>query len=270
MSFYISTILLVQGWLVGVLINHLANVLPLNEPIGQVPFCKRTVIKAGPEFLSLQERDEDEVPREYCHTPRHPAAWSALIAYLSGNQTCPKCAQPIGLRSVVVEILTPTLFWYLSTQYPPSAYLGFLLLYTTILILLAVTDLEHRLIQNVVILPAILLALLGMFVTPHFSWQQGVLGGALGLIVFFLFERISRGGLGGGDVTLSAFIGLITGFPDVILYMVLGILLAGFGGAILLAMRRVTLKTYFPYGPFLMVAGWVVMVWNTQLYALLY
>ncbi len=258
-------VVVLLGWLAGVVVNHAANVLPLRESLWQRPFCKRRR-DAGPEFVSTA-RLGAAPPAEavYCRAPRPPAAWSALAAYLTGRARCAVCGKTVGPRAVLVEVATPILFWLVSRQYGFSAYLPFALAYTAILVLLTVTDLEHRLIQRVVMLPALLLAAAGSFFAPHFGWQRAVLGGATGFVVFYLFALIGRGALGEGDVVLATFLGLITAFPNVVLALVYGILLGGIVSGLLLLTRRATLKTFIPYGPFLMVAGWGVLVWGNSL-----
>jgi prepilin signal peptidase PulO-like enzyme (type II secretory pathway) len=269
MNLLILLVFLFLGWLAGVLINHAANVLPLKAPLFRPPFCKRRLDDGGAEFFSTAKKGEETeaVQPTYCHAPRPFIAWSALIAYLTGNQACPSCGRSIGLRSLLVELITPILFVLLVQRYPLSIYLVFVCLYTAVLVLLTVTDLEHRLIQHVVILPAILLAIVGSFLTPNFGWRQAIFGGALGFIVFYLFALIARGGLGEGDVTLAAFLGLIIAFPNIIIALVYGILLAGLASVILLVIRRATLKTFIPYGPFLMLSGWATLVWGNTLSA---
>jgi len=256
----------ILGWLTGVIINHLANILPLKETPFQQPFCKRRLNFTGQEFISTATKGEDaaEAP-SYCHAPRPPIAWSGLLAYLGGNQHCSTCGKTLGLRSLAIEIFTPILFVFLYQHYTLSVYLLFALLYTAILLLLTVTDLEHRLIQNVVILPSLLLAFIGGFYSPYFSWKQAVLGGAIGFVVFYVLALLARGGLGSGDVTLAAFLGLITGFPNIILVVVYGMLLGGIISAALLITRRATMKTFIPYGPFLIITGWVALVWGESL-----
>jgi len=66
---------------------------------------------------------------------------------------------------------------------------------------------------------------------------------------------LTRGGIGGGDATLAAFIGLTTGFPQGLQALAYGILIAGGVSLFLLLTRRATLKTAIPYGPFLALGG---------------
>lgn len=248
--------------MVGVLLNHAADVLPRRAGLARRPACPQ------------------------CGVERAPVAWSAVAAYLSGRQYCLGCGRPVALRSVLVELLVPLLFVFLLGRYGLSLQLGWLLLYTAALILITVIDLEHKLILHVVILPAIVLAIVGGFFNDDFSWRRALLGGAFGFAfvwgLFWLAPRLT--GLlqrllrretrevpfGFGDVTLGAFIGLITGLPAAVFALLGGILLAGVGALVFLIVqgvirRRYSLFTAIPYGPFLAIAGWVVMVWSEEI-----
>ena len=140
--------------------------------------------------------------------------------------------------------------------------------YISVLLLLAVTDLEHRLIPNLIILPAILLALVAGFGADWMTWQAALVGGAVGLLFFGVAYALAnvlypgKTGLGMGDVTLATFIGLAVGFPSAMTAIVLGILLGGLVSALLLVTRRVTLQTAIPYGPFLILGGLIAMFWG--------
>jgi len=250
------------GWLVGVLINYAADTLPRHARLGETPRCPA------------------------CGTPRAPAAWSAVVGYLSGRRICLGCSAPLPLRSVVVELVTPAVFVGLLWRYGPSVHLGFLSLYTAILILVTVTDLEHRLILGVVMAPAILLAMGGAFFNDDWSYKSVFLGGAFGLVslyVMFLLAQpvsawlsrlsgreVNEEPFGFGDVTLGAFIGLITGLPGVFFALLITLLSAGLGAALYwfiraVIQRRYTLFTAIPYGPFLVLGGFVMMVYGREI-----
>jgi prepilin signal peptidase PulO-like enzyme (type II secretory pathway) len=233
------------GWPVGVAINHAADILPTRQTIRQRPHCPA------------------------CHTPRPYLTWSALLAYVRGQTICPKCGRPRDrlTRSIIVELVTPLLFGFLWWRYGPSFFLGLVSLYTAILVLVTVTDLEHRLIMNVVIVPAIILAIIAAFFTPGLSWGAALVGGAVAFILSYLAALLARGGLGGGDVTLSTFLGLILGFPNILLSLLLGVFLGGFVALLLLLTRRVGMKTFIPYGPFLTVTGWTMLIWGDEIWA---
>jgi leader peptidase (prepilin peptidase)/N-methyltransferase len=250
------------GWLVGVFINYAADILPHRLELGEPPHCPM------------------------CDAPRAPSAWSVVVGYLSHRRVCLGCGAPLPLRSVVVEVATPAIFVGLLWRYGLSVHLGLLSLYSAILILVTVTDLEHHLILNVVMVPAILLAMGGAFFNDDMSYRRALLGGAAGFVCLYgmfllaqpvsaLLSRLSGRGVsetpfGFGDVTLGTFIGLITGLPGVFLALLITLLSAGLGAALFwfvraVIQRRYTLFTTIPYGPFLVLGGFVMMVYGPEI-----
>lgn len=250
------------GWLVGVLINYVADRLPQRASLGGAPACA------------------------YCGSPRAPAAWSAVIGYLSGRRVCLGCGAPLAVRSVLVELVTPVVFVGLLWRYGPTSQLGLLAMYSTVLILVTVTDLEHRLIQHAVIVPALLVAMVGAFFNADMSARRAYLGGAAGLVIlyamFLLAQPVSRmlarlAGrtvdevpFGFGDVTLGAFVGMITGLPGVFVALIIAILAAGVVAALLIVVRTLIQRRYemfsaMPYGPFLVLGGFIMMVYGTEI-----
>lgn len=148
----------------------------------------------------------------------------------------------------------------------------------SILLLIVVTDLEHRLILNVVIVPAAALFLLVGVLDPQRGPLKTLLGGLVGFATFFLlyllggvFGRVAarvRGGplaevpFGFGDVNLAGVVGLAVGWPGVLVALLLGIFAAGgFSLGYLVwmaARRRYSAFTPFPYGPFLILGALAV------------
>jgi leader peptidase (prepilin peptidase)/N-methyltransferase len=248
------------GLLVGLLINLAADQLPRWRRIKRWPFCA------------------------YCEQPRPWWAWSGTLAYLRLKPQCEHCGALIPWRHPLVELGTAALFAFLWQQYGAGQQTILLLLYTVysvIMVLILVIDLEHRLILNVVIYPAWLLALLGSLLhpTPYF-YRLALLGGAIGFGLLFLvyllgelFVRVMskmRGkpinavAFGFGDVRLGGFIGLMLGFPQVLTAIFLAILLGGLVGLVYWFIRAIILRSYslftpIPYGPFLIVGAGAVL-----------
>lgn len=128
-------------------------------------------------------------------------------------------------------------------------------------------DLETRRIPN--LFPALLLGGFGLccaldlLVQPE-RFAAGLLGGLLGggaaLAFLWLCRRVTHGGIGGGDVkllsALACLLGLYGGF-GVLLFAQLSAVTAA---AVLLLLRRVTLKDSIPFAPFFF-AGLLITVW---------
>lgn len=143
------------------------------------------------------------------------------------------------------------------------------LLWIAVLIHIALFDIKHRLVLNVVSYPAIVLALALSFITPTLLFPMALAGGAL-LSFFFLVPALAaKGSVGFGDVKLAFFIGAITGFwiqPTVfgaVTALFWGVLLGGVASAVLLVVRRKGGKDTLAYAPYLCL-GAVIALLVTQ------
>ncbi|MBN1178975.1 MAG: prepilin peptidase [Anaerolineae bacterium] len=233
------------GIVVGALVNRLGADLPARRPI-QRPNCP------------------------YCDAPRPVIQWIALPTYVVGKGRCPNCDATIPIRYPLAELALGFLFTFLYMRYGATPQFTFYALYTTILVLITITDLERRLILNVVTFPAMVLALVGSFFVPGITWKSALLGGAIGYVTFYILALVGNlsvgpGALGGGDVTLAAFVGMITGFPLVVEALLLAILSGGIISLLLVLTKVRSMRDYIPYGPFLVLGGWVTLIWGVQI-----
>jgi leader peptidase (prepilin peptidase)/N-methyltransferase len=196
-----------------------------------------------------------------------------IFSYLWLRGRCSYCGAPIPRRVLWVEIATAALFGLAYWQYGLSIELAIALFYISLFMVVLVIDLEHGLILNKIVYPALAIALLlSVFFTiflPDVSIVPNIvraaIGGGIGFIVFFLIAIVSRGGMGFGDVKLAALIGLATGFPLVIVALIMGMILGGLAAVVLLGFKIKKRKEAMPFGPFLAVAAIVTLLWGSQI-----
>jgi leader peptidase (prepilin peptidase) / N-methyltransferase len=233
------------GLLVGAFLNVLADDLPRRARLSR-PHCPQ------------------------CNYSYRPAEWLAIGRFLLGRRACPQCGL-VRWRPLLVEIATALAFALLTLlfDHPIS-----LLLYTyhvAVLILIIVIDLEHRLILHAITFPSTLIALAGSFFLKDGSNTPlaALLGLITGFLIFYglylLGQRLfGPGALGFGDVTLSMTLGAMLGLHRIIFALVLGILLGGLISVLLIASGRFSLRSRVAYGPFLAVAGLIMIGWGRE------
>ena len=208
----------------------------------------------------------------YCAADRPWHQWLGLPAYVIGRARCASCGAPITLRQPLVEIGLAATYAYLWIAVGPSIRLAFYAIYGAILGLILVTDIERRLIPNVIIYPAIVFAAAAAFVTPGLEPSRALVGGAAGFGIYLLIALLGRGlygpgAMGPGDVKLAAFIGLVAGFPLVAVVIVVAILAAGVSSLVLLVARIRGRRDPIPYGPFLITGLVVAALWGNAILA---
>ena len=188
-----------------------------------------------------------------------------LVSYLLLRGRCRNCGAPIPRRVLLVEAMTGLLFVLLWYRYGSSLQLLLATLYTCFFIVIFFIDLEHHLVLNRVIYPAIVVALLAIPITPNHDVVKLVGGGAIGFGVLFLIAFIYPAGMGMGDVKLATFIGLVVGFPAVFAALLVSFVAGGLVGGGLLLTGLKGRKDPIPFAPFLVAGGMVAMLYGQQI-----
>jgi leader peptidase (prepilin peptidase)/N-methyltransferase len=139
----------------------------------------------------------------------------------------------------------------------PAWALAVHLLILAVLVVLTATDVEQRRLPHLLLDSLIVVAALFVPFNPTVSWTDALIGGAAAVAFMGVLGLVVRGGVALGDLYLVGPIGLVLGWPAIFVAVFVAGLLSAVVSALLLLTRRAGLKTYIPFGPFL-VAGMVV------------
>ncbi|MGH2512767.1 MAG: prepilin peptidase [Candidatus Limnocylindrales bacterium] len=178
--------------------------------------------------------------------------------------------RPLDWRSVVVPLVAAVALGLLGSRFPDA---GSGLVYGAVflvLVLLLATDLDQRLLPDELTLPlaglAAVYGLTGLNPLIGHGVPGAMLPALLGAIAipalfFVLSIPFGAGAFGLGDVKLLFGVGLLAGLERTALGVIGGVLLSGVVIVALLVTRRISLKSFIPYGPFLIIgAFWAVLL----------
>ncbi len=210
----------------------------------------------------LPKRESILHPPSHCDVCQHklrPLDLVPLLSYLYLKGRCRYCGAKIHYRVPLVEAMTGLIFVLLWNHYGFSIGLPLAMLFACLFIVILVIDLEHHLILNRVVYPAIALAFLVIILTPDYGIISAVIGGVTGAGILLLVALIFPGGMGMGDVKLAALIGLLVGFPQVLIALLICFILGGAVAGGLLLARLKGRKDPVPLAPFL-TAGLITTV----------
>jgi leader peptidase (prepilin peptidase)/N-methyltransferase len=218
-------------------------------------------------------------PPSHCEDCQHRLSVKDLIpvfSYLWLRRRCRYCGASIPPRLFWVEVGSGFLFAFVYWHFGLSLEFLVTAFYGSLFIVLGFIDMEHQLILNKIVYPAIVVALIisvflpqsEIFLLPWPASLNGIIGGAIGfvflLIPFLIALPIYKGeGMGLGDVKMAALIGLVTGFPLVFVALLMGIILGGLVGVILLLLKIKKRKEAIPFGPFLSLATIATLLWGS-------
>jgi len=172
---------------------------------------------------------------------------------------CRHCGRSLGVP-LVLELTTAGVLALLFGRFAAQpdvlafAFLG------TLGVALAAIDIAVQRLPDLLTLPAypILIALLGgAAIADHdaAAFVRALLGGLALAAGFLLLALVRPGQMGGGDIKLAGIAGLALGWlgwPTLIAGALLGFVLSAVASLILLAARRVTLRSAICFGPFLL------------------
>lgn len=226
--------------------------------------------------------------RSFCPSCKHILSWPDLIplfSFLLLKGKCRYCQQKISWQYPLVEFSTAWLFvlifnlQFISTlsQFITTLYLFII---SCFLIIIFVYDLKHYIIPDKIIYPAIAVAFLyQLFRSLEFeNWnlfgiwnlEFGILRPILSAILasgfFLIIVFLSRGRwMGVGDIKLAFLMGLVLGFPNILVALFSAFLLGAIIGIGLIISGKKTLKSEVPFGPFLVTGTFIALFWGQEI-----
>jgi leader peptidase (prepilin peptidase) / N-methyltransferase len=215
--------------------------LTLSQPASTCPKCKTAI-------------------RWYQNIP--------VISWLALRGKCGTCANPIGMRYPLIELLTAACALVVVAVLGPSVKMLFGLVLTYVLIALTFIDFDTQLLPDRYTLP---LAALGLIVNSYALYTtptQAIWGYVIGFlclwIVYYLFKLVTgKEGMGYGDFKLLAALGAWMGPLILPLIVLLSSVVGAIIGIILLKVRQE--NQAFAFGPYIAIAGWIAFLWGEKI-----
>ena len=219
----------------------------------------------------LSKNESAIKPRSHCEFCGHTLAWYELIpivSFLIQGGKCRKCRSKLSWWYPLIEIITGIFFVGCYLYYSFTYDLLLALIISSVLIITCISDFNYLVILDEVLVVSSLAALVVIFLKDGFN---GLIISLLsGLLMFFFMlmvkivgdKAFKRESLGGGDIKLSLFIGLVLGYKLSFINLVLASFLAlpvAFYYLVKLKDREV------PFGPFLIISTFTIYIFSTQI-----
>lgn len=246
-------------------------------------------------------REESLVlPRSACPSCGAPIAWHdnvPILSYLWLRGTCRSCRAPISWRYPVVELVTACLFFFMHrqvfadpTRYDAGVLIAHLLLVCG-LIVATFVDFDHRIIPDEITKTGMVAGPLLSAIYPPlqsrldaaFLWEprrpaegtgEALLASLVGMAVGagmiyglgWVGKRLfKKEAMGFGDVKLMGMVGAFLGWQAAFLAFWIAPVLGLVYGVVRWVRSG---DRYMPYGPFLSIATFLVMLWHVEIVSL--
>lgn len=210
--------------------------------------------------------------RSRCDYCKRTLRWFELIPLLSfffQRGRCLRCDRRLSLRYPFIEIVSAIMFAYVWIFVDFSLYLYVpAVIVASCFLAIVFIDLRHMIIpDSLLIISMIATAVFHLFrlqSITHFFLNHAITGASAFIAFYLLWIFTKKSGVGFGDVKLAFALGLLLGFPRVIVGMYIAFLTGAFVGSILLLSGRKTMKSPIPFGPFLIFGSMMAMSINIE------
>jgi len=193
-----------------------------------------------------------------------------IFSWLFLKGKCATCDNPISVRYPIVEAITAILSLVVAYTFGATEQALLYIVVTWALVALTFIDIDHMLLPDQLTLPLLWLALIASVVGYTKAPSDAIIGAACGYLslwsVFWLFKLITgKEGMGYGDFKLLAVFGALLGWQSLLTIILLSSVVGAVIGIALLSIQGKDKATPIPFGPYLAIAGWITMLWGTQL-----
>ncbi len=211
-------------------------------------------------------------PGSHCTNCNHFLKWYELIpilSYIIQGGRCRKCSAKIGIDSLVIEIITGSMFLLIYYVYGISyqTLIGFTIVLTTVSIFLSdfkeMVILDSTLVVGTFVYYLLIYLDLGVRKGLYRSFLYGIFAFVLMFVVKILGDAIfKRESLGGGDIKFAFLMGSILPYNLFLISLVLGSF-AALPYALYISVTKKTNELAF--GPFLAIGLYITFLFRSQI-----
>ena len=205
-----------------------------------------------------------------CKKPLHWYENIPLLSWVLQGGKCRGCKTPISFQYPLVELLTGVLFLACVWQFG-FGWKGFgAMLLTGYLIALSGIDFRTKLLPDQLTLPLLWLGMVAAVENLYVGQKAAMLGVMAGYLslwsVYWLFKLATgKEGMGYGDFKLLAALGAWFGWQALVPITLVSSVAGALIGIALKLSSRLRADGYVPFGPFLALGGFLVMLLGSSL-----
>ncbi len=214
-------------------------------------------------------------PSSHCPNCGTSLKWCDLVpvfSFIVQRGKCRYCGEKISPQYPIIELLNAILYLIIYTKFGLSLEFFFYAIIFSLLIVITLIDLQHMIIPDILIILILVISviykiLLYILYSKSPDLLNSIGGLVLSSLLFILIIIVSKGGMGGGDVTLIGALGFILGIKRIFLTIFLSFILGAIISIFLLITKIKGRKDPIPFGPFIILGFFIVIFWGEQLLA---
>lgn len=203
---------------------------------------------------------------DHCNKSLTPLDLIPVFSFLFLRGKCRHCKTKLSWFYPVVEVVTGILF-VIAALHVGGVYqisMVYYLFLVSVLIVIFFIDLKNGIIPFSVIFPAIIVSFLYLIFLQNSLVVNHILAGVGAFLFFLVLFLATRGrGMGFGDVVYVFFMGLVLGFPNIVVGLYIAFVTGALISLILVWLKLKKLKGgIIPFGPFLVFGTLIGLFWG--------
>ncbi len=219
-------------------------------------------------------REESIVfPSSHCPSCNTSLKWYdniPVFSYITLKGKCRYCGDKILPQYPMIELFNALIYLLLFYKFKLSIDFIFYALISSTLIVTTLIDLKEMIIPDSLVITLLILSIIHKTLNyiinkTHMNLIDSIGGLILAGGIFLLIVILSKGGMGGGDVTLIGALGFVLGVKHILLTIFLSFILGGVISIFLLATKLKTRKDPIPFGPFIVLGFMITLFWGEGL-----
>ena len=278
LELFIVTVFML-GLLVGSFLNVVIYRLPVMFKREWRKDCCNYLEENYNAIIQLSNNNEPKEPFNLvkpdstCPSCGHEIrAWEniPIISYIFLKAKCSNCKTPISIRYPFIELLSATTAALCAWHFGFSLAGFSAILLSWALISLAMIDYDTQYLPDQITLPFLWLGLILNLNNTFTDIESAIIGAVAGYLVLWsvhhLFKLLrNKEGMGYGDFKLLALLGAWMGWQYLPAIIIISSLVGSIIGISLIIFKNHQREKPIPFGPYLAIAGWLVLLWGTEI-----
>ena len=230
--------------------------------------------------------------RSFCPKCKKTISWKhniPLLSFLLLRGKCANCSKKISARYPILELVMASAFLF-AAKVPDFCvsilnsspvcsmfsvygyvFLAFLVFFLFLSVSIFVMDLEHGIIPDYFVFLGFLAASILLFLPPSSSFYLHLVSGFGAGFFLLAVHLLTKGkGMGLGDVKLALFVGLLLGWPYVLVWLLIAFIAGGGTGIVLIALGKAKFGKQIAFGPFLILSLVITLIWGDRILGLFF
>lgn len=194
-----------------------------------------------------------------------------LFSYIFLRGKCRYCGEKISIRYFLVELLTGILFLVAYIKFSISYEFVLMIIFWSMLVIVGFIDFDTMAIYDIVLVVFSSIILIILFLYKGLEIRHNIFAAFIGFAIYYTIYFVAKiiykqEVFGFGDVLLNTSIGLVLGYPKIIIASFLSFFI-GLFFIIILALigKKIQLKQEIPFGPYMCISAFLMSLYGQNI-----